>query len=81
MHSALLQAAADAAMQTVLAQHAAAAQKALGDALYAHGRAAQAAAEKQQRLLVAALLRHQKSIEATATVALRADDAQASAFT
>ena len=76
---ALLQVAANAATCAALAQHAPAAQKALSEALDVHGRAAQAAADKQQRLLVAALLRHQKANEAMAAAALRGNDAQAHA--
>ena len=43
----------------------------------AQGKAAQAATDKMQRLLVAALLRHQKANEAAAAATLRTEDARA----
>ena len=77
----MLQAAASAELRAALSASAAAAEQTLSAALEAHGRSAQAAAEKQQRLLVAALLRHQRANETTMAATLRKDDGRVCSFT
>ena len=69
--------AATAATRSDLVQHAAEGKTVLAAAMEAQGKAAQAATDNMQRLLVAALLRHQKANEAAAASTLRAEDARA----
>jgi len=79
--SPITQDAAKDATRCALAQHAAEGKAALAAAMEAQGKAAQAATDKTQRLLVAALLRHQKANEAAAAATLRTEDARARVVT
>ncbi len=74
--SGVTQDAANTAARSALVQHAAEGKAALAAAMEAQAKAAQAATDKTQRLLVAALLRHQKANEAAAAATLRTEDAR-----
>ena len=79
--SPVTQDAASDATRCTLVQHAAEGRAALAAAMEAQSKAAQAATDRTQRLLVAALLRHQKANEAAAATTLRTEDARVRAAT